>query len=392
MAVIFDQDAEAGESLARRIPLNRPAQSDTELEHIHAVLKGRHLSGDGAYTERCSRWLSGHLGGPAIRLVHSCTAALELAALLAELKAGDEVIVPSFTFPSAANAVVLRGAIPVFVDIRPDTLNLDENRVASAITPRTRMIVPTHYAGVCAEMDSIAELARPQDIWIVEDAAHALGARYHGRPAGALANMGCFSFHESKNIVSGEGGAIAMTDPQLIKRCDILREKGTNRRAFFNGEVDKYTWMDLGSSYLPSEVLAALLWSQLELFKTITDERLRQWQRYFDAFGELESKGLLRRPVVPAHCEHNAHIFYLLLPTRDRRDRLFRALADEGIMAPFHYVPLHSSPAGKRYGRADGPLEHTDDASSRLLRLPLFVGLGNNQDRVIDAVSRHVRV
>lgn len=369
---------------------NVPPVTGRELEYIGDAIGRRHLSGDGHYTKLCQEWLSREVGGGAVRLTHSCTAALEMAALLARLEPGDEVVMPSFTFVSTANAFALRGAIPVFVDIRPDTLNLDETLIEAAITPRTKAIVVVHYAGVCCEMDPIQAIAERYGLMVIEDAAQALSSTYRGRPAGGLSDIACFSFHETKNVVSGEGGAIAVNDAELVERADIIREKGTNRVAFRRGAVDKYTWLDLGSSYLPSEINAAYLWAQLENAQALTATRLRIWERYHLAFASAEAAGRVRRPVVPSHCRHNGHLYYLLMRDRADRDGLIEWLAQRQILAPFHYIPLHSAPGGRKYGRPAGDMAVTDATSERLIRLPLFDELGAAQASVIEKVLAYL--
>lgn len=373
----------------QRIGFNRSWLSGTEEVYLRAALDERHLHGDGSFTRRCQDLLSAMIGGEAL-LTASCTAALEMAAILCDLKPGDEVILPSYTFSSTANAVVLRGATPVFVDIRPDTLNIDEGRIEEAVTSRTRAIFPVHYAGICAEMDTIAEIARRHGLMVVEDAAQALGSSYHGRPAGGLGDLACFSFHATKNVVAGEGGALLVNRTELAARAHVVWEKGTNRRAFVEGRVDKYTWVDIGSSFLPSEITAAFLLAQLERVDDITADRLATWNLYHAAFEEPERKGSVIRPTVPAYCVHNGHLYYLLLPDRQARDRLGRTLAEDGIAAPSHYVPLHSSPAGRRFGRTCGELDVTDAVGDRLLRLPLYAGIGNHAEIVAERVLVHL--
>jgi len=363
-----------------------------ELAYLAEAIERGHLSGDGRFTAQCSARLAEMNGAARALLTHSCTGALEMAALLADVGPGDEVIMPSFTFVSTANAFVLRGATPVFVDIRSDTLNLDETLIEAAITPRTRVIVPVHYAGVACEMDPILLLARERGILVVEDAAQAVLSTYRGRPLGALGDMGALSFHETKNVMSGEGGALLLRDRAMVLRAEIIREKGTNRSAFFRGEVDKYSWVDIGSSYLPSEIIAAFLWAQLEDAEALTARRIAIWERYHAAFAELEREGLARRPIVPDHCVHNAHMYYLLRPSLGARQRVLNELRAAGIGAIFHYVPLHDSPAGVRYSRSVGDLPATRDAGERLIRLPLWIGvedhLGEIIDTTCDIVSR----
>jgi dTDP-4-amino-4,6-dideoxygalactose transaminase len=370
------------------IPFNRPYATGKELVYQGVALGNSHLSGDGAFTKRCHRWIEQRTGCAKALLTHSCTSALDMTALLLDLKSGDEVIMPSFTFVSTANAFVLRGAVPVFVDIRGDTLNLDERLIEAAITPRTRAIAPVHYAGVSCEMDSIMAIAKRHHLAIVEDAAQGVMASYKGRALGAIGDLGSFSFHETKNIISGEGGALLVNDPAMVSRAEIIREKGTDRERFFRGEVDKYTWQDLGSSFLPSEMIAAFLWAQLEEGERITRERLAIWDRYHAMLAPLEQSGLLRRPIVPADCQHNGHIYYVLIAPGIDRQGVLRELKNNGISAVFHYVPLHSAPAGLRFGRADGGLQLTTSLSERLIRLPMWVGLSEDQQqRVCDVLG-----
>lgn len=367
-----------------RIPFNWPHMTGKELYYIAEAHFNGSLAGDGPFTKRCHRWLEERSGCDTALLTHSCTAALEMAALLLDIQPGDEVIMPSYTFVSTANAFVLRGGVPVFVDIREDTLNLDETLIESAITPRTRAIVPVHYAGVACEMDEIMSIARRHGLMVVEDAAQGVMASYKGRALGSIGDLGAYSFHETKNVISGEGGALLVNQPDLALQAEIIREKGTDRSRFFRGEVDKYTWQEVGSSFLPGELIAAFLWAQLEEADRITRERLASWKRYHELLAPLEAKGVLRRPIVPAECEHNAHMYYVLLsPEIDRQDVLDQFKNNE-IWSVFHYVPLHSSPAGLRYGRAHGSLEVTNRQSERLVRLPLWVGLSQEQqDRVV---------
>jgi dTDP-4-amino-4,6-dideoxygalactose transaminase len=365
------------------IPFNRPFVTGNEQANIEQALKGHHLSGDGAFTRRCHQWLEARTGCARALLTHSCTSALDLAAILLDLKSGDEVIMPSFTFVSTANAFVLRGAVPVFVDIREDTLNLDEGLVEAAITSRTRAIAPVHYAGVACEMDPIVAIAKRHGLRIVEDAAQGIMASYKGTPLGAIGDLGTLSFHETKNIMSGEGGALLVNDPALALRAEIIREKGTDRGRFFRGEVDKYTWQDVGSSLLPSDLTAAFLWAQLEEAGPIGRARLAIWNGYHAMLAPLEQRGLLRRPVVPAHCTHNGHLYYVLLPRGADRGAVLGRLREAEIGAVFHYVPLHSSPAGLRFGRAHGDLTRTTDLSERLIRLPFWVGLKESQQQCV---------
>ncbi|MFC1688486.1 dTDP-4-amino-4,6-dideoxygalactose transaminase [Pseudomonadota bacterium] len=370
-----------------RIPFNKPYLAGKELWYItEAHAKGQ-LSGDGEFTRRCSAWLEQRTGCNKALLTHSCTAALEMSAILSDLGPGDEVITPSYTFVSTANAFVLRGAVPVFVDIRPDTLNLDETKVEEAITDKTRAIVPMHYAGVSCEMDAIMDIAKRHELTVIEDAAQGIMSTYKGRPLGSIGNMGTLSFHETKNIISGEGGAILLNGEREARRAEIIREKGTNRKAFFRGEVDKYSWVDIGSSFLPSDMIAAYLWAQMEEADAITKRRLMLWETYHRGLEALETKGLLRRPIIPAECQHNAHMYYILLPTAENRSALIEHLKSKGIHAVFHYVPLHSSEMGMKLGRPAGNLETTTELSSRLLRLPMWLGMEVHQDEIIQAIG-----
>ena len=373
------------------IPFNKPFMTGKELWHIAEAHASGHLAGDGAFTKQCTAWLERQTGARRAMLTTSCTAALEMAALLADVGSADEVIMPSYTFSSTANAFVLRGAVPVFVDIRRDTLNIDEAQIEAAITPRTRAIVPVHYAGVGCEMDAIIDIARRHDLLVIEDAAQGVMASYRERPLGTLGELGAFSFHETKNIISGEGGALLVNDPRFIERAEIIREKGTNRSQFFRGQVDKYTWVDVGSSYLPSEILAAFLWAQMEEAQAVNERRLRMWQTYYDAFAPLEDSGVVRRPIVPTHCRHNAHMFYLLLRDLESRTALIERLKQKGILAVFHYVPLGDSPAGRKFGRQVGSMQVTRSVSERLVRLPLWIGLEEHLPRIVEEVFASLR-
>jgi len=371
-----------------RIPFNQPFLTGRELEYISEAHRNHHLSGDGPFTKRCHAWLERTVGCPKALLTHSCTAALEMAAILVGIRPGDEVIMPSFTFVSTANAFVLRGGVPVFVDVREDTLNIDESKIEAAITPKTRAIVVVHYAGVACEMDDIQAVASRHGLVVIEDAAQAVLASYKGKPLGGLGALGALSFHETKNILCGEGGALLVNDPALADRAEVIREKGTDRSRFTRGEVDKYTWVDIGSSFLPGEVIAAFLWAQMEMAESITRRRKQIWARYQEAFTGLEAAGLARRPVVPTHALSNAHNYYLLLRDLETRDRLIRSLREDGIHAVFHYVPLHDSPAGRKFGRIGGPMEITRSVAERLVRLPLWLGLEAHQDEVIESCER----
>ena len=370
------------------IPFNRPFTTGREFLYVREAIENGHLSGSGPFTERCNRWLEQRVGSEQALLTHSCTAALEMAAMLLDIGPGDEVIMPSFTFVSTANAVVLRGGTPVFVDIREDTLNIDEGKVPAAITPRTRAILAVHYAGVGCAMSELLQIAEETATPLVEDAAQGILASYDDRPLGSFGSLAALSFHETKNVHCGEGGALLINDAALGERAEILLDKGTNRRRFFRGQVDKYSWVDIGSSYAPSEVNAAFLWAQLEEADAITAQRLAIWRTYHEAFADLEAHGAVRRPVIPGPCSHNAHMYYLLLPDLDSRSRLIDELRRVGIHAVFHYVPLHVSDGGRRFGRQAGDLNVTEDASERLVRLPLWAGMADEDvERVVDAVD-----
>lgn len=357
------------------ITFSKPVLTGNEEEYLTEALRSGRIAGDNFFTKKCHAWLERHVGCRKALLTTSGTHALEMAALLAEIQPGDEVIMPSFTFSSTANAFVLRGARIVFVDVRPDTLNLDETLVESAVTGRTRAIVPVHYAGVACEMDTILAMARRHGLVVIEDAAQGVMAGYRGRALGSLGDLGCYSFHETKNYTSGEGGALLVNDPRFAARAEILREKGTNRAQFFRGEVDKYTWLDCGSSYLPSDLIAAVLFSQLEIAERILRDRMRVWRHYHEAFEDLAAEGLVERPVVPPECTHNAHLYALRLADLGERTAFIAFLKERGIHAAFHYVPLHSSPAGLRFGRFHGEDRVTTRESERLVRLPLYCGL-----------------
>jgi len=372
------------------IPFNKPFMTGKELWYISQAHHHGQLAGDGMFTKRCHAWLEQQTGCSKALLTHSCTAALEMAALLADLQPGDEVIMPSYTFVSTANAFVLRGAIPVFVDIREDTLNINETLIEAAITVKTRAIVPVHYAGVSCEMETICAIANKHRLLVIEDAAQGVMAKYKGKPLGSIGDLGCLSFHETKNVISGEGGALLTNREDMAQRAEIIREKGTNRSQFFRGEVDKYTWVDVGSSYLPGEVIAAFLYAQMEEAESITRQRLAIWEVYHQGFADLEQQQLLRRPVIPQHCEHNAHMYYLLLPDAESRDRLLVRLKEQGVYAVFHYVPLHSSPAGKKFARQAGSLDVTENLAARLVRLPIWPELPDCE-RIIEIVSDFAR-
>ncbi len=355
------------------IPFNKPFIVGKELYYIaEATLKNQRLAGAGTFTKKCERWLADRLGSSTALLTHSCTAALEMAGLLCDLRLGDEVIMPSFTFVSTANAFALRGATPVFIDIRPDTLNLDEKLLKSAVTSRTKAIVPVHYAGVACEMDAINDIAFGNGITVIEDSAHSLLSSYKDRYLGSIGDFGCLSFHETKNVICGEGGALLVNREKFTERAEIIREKGTNRADFSRGAVDKYTWVDHGSSYLPSEITAAFLWAQLEKADEIIWKRKNLARMYDKLLGPLARKGLFRLPMASRQGASNGHIYYIVLDSQRTRDNLSRFLQTRSITAIFHYVPLHSSPAGKKFARISGSMRVTDEISERLLRLPLF--------------------
>lgn len=369
------------------IPFNQPAITGRELDCMRESLAGGHISGDGPFTKRCHQALEAATGAAKVLLTTSCTHALEMSALLLNLAPGDEVICPAFTFVSTVNAVVLRGARPVFVDIRPDTLNLDERLLEAAVTPRTRAILVVHYAGVGCEMDVILAVAARHGIPVVEDNAHGLFGRYRGRPLGSFGVLSTLSFHETKNLTCGEGGALVINDEAFATRAEIIREKGTNRARFYRGQVDKYTWLDIGSSYLPSDLLAAYLWAQLEARDTIQARRHAIWSAYRSELTSWAETHGVRLPVVPAHCEHPAHLFYLLLPSLDARQALLAHLRSQQILAVFHYQPLHLSDMGRTLGGQPGQCPVTEDIADRLVRLPFYFGLSDSdQARVIDAV------
>lgn len=375
--------------MAERIPFNKPFIVGKELYNIaEAVLDGW-IAGDGRFTERCHHLLQQRYGIVKALLTHSCTAALEMAALLCEVGPEDEVILPSYTFVSTVNAFVLRGARPRFVDIRPDTLNLDENLIEEAINERTKVIAPVHYAGVGCEMDRIMEVANKHGLLVVEDAAQALGATYRGQHLGTFGELGCYSFHETKNLISGEGGALAVNSPEFEDRAEILRQKGTNRAQFLRGEVDKYSWVDIGSSYLPSEIVAAFLLAQLENEDVINSKRMALWRQYHEALADLEEEGCLRRPQCPEHCSPNAHMYYILTADPDERQKLIKHLAEHDIKAVFHYVPLHTAPMGQKFGYGSGELPVTEELSERILRLPLYYELSDEGVlRVVEAIRQ----
>lgn len=370
------------------IPFNKPFMTGEEMHNIAEAHAHGHLSGDGPFTKRCHKWLEDRTGASKALLTHSCTAALEMAALLLDLQPGDEIIMPSFTFVSTANAFVLRGAVPVFVDVRPDTFNIDERLIEEAITERTRAVCVVHYAGVSCEMDAVSQIANRHGLAVIEDAAQGIMSTYKGKPLGTIGDLGALSFHETKNIICGEGGALLCRDASYAERAEIIREKGTNRSRFFRGQVDKYTWVDVGSSFLPGEVTAAFLAAQMAAAEDITQRRLAIWNTYHAWALSHEAAGHLQRPVVPDHCTHNAHMYQILLPDLDARTRFIEGMRSKGVNPVFHYIPLHSSPGGLKFGRYERALEVTDSISNRLVRFPLWLGLEPELDRVIDAADQ----
>ncbi len=357
------------------IRFNVPPFTGKEMDYIKKAVENQKICGDGEFTKKCNEWLENKTGTTKALLTTSCTHATEMAAILSNIKPGDEVIMPSYTFVSTADAFVLRGAKAVFVDVRPDTMNIDENLIEDAITEKTKAIVPVHYAGVSCEMDKIMEIANNHNLLVIEDAAQGIMSEYKGKALGTFGDYGCFSFHETKNFSMGEGGALLIRDKDNIEHAEIVREKGTNRAKFFRGQIDKYTWVDAGSSYLPSELNAAYLYAQLELANEITADRMHTWNMYFDAFEELENKERIERPFVPADCKHNAHMFYLKCKDLEERSAFIKFLGENGILAVFHYIPLHGAPAGKMFGRFNGEDVYTTKESERLVRLPLYYGL-----------------
>ena len=371
------------------INFNEPTLIGKELVYIKdAVIVQHMLCGDGKYTRKCDKWIEDNTGVSKAMLTTSCTHALEIAALLCEIKEGDEVIMPSYTFCSTADAFVLRGAKVVFVDIRPDTMNINEDLIEEAITDKTKAIIPVHYAGVGCEMDKIMAIAAKYNLKVIEDAAQGVKASYKGKALGSIGDYGCFSFHETKNYCMGEGGAILLRDPDMIEEAEIIREKGTNRSKFFRGQIDKYTWVDKGSSYLPSELNAAYLWAQLEMADEIQNYRMNIWNRYYKEFKALEESGKLRLPIIPTDCTHNAHMFYIITRSLEERTAFIQFMREKDILAVFHYIPLHSAPAGLKYGRFDGEDEVTTPYSERLVRLPLYYKLTDEDlQTVINAVK-----
>ncbi len=361
------------------IRFNVPPYTGKEIEYIKQAIKAQKICGDGEFTKKCSEWIEKRTGTDKCLLTTSCTHATELAALLSGIKEGDEVIMPSYTFVSTADAFVLRGARAVFVDIRPDTMNIDENKIEEAVTEKTKAIVPIHYAGVSCEMDTIMDIAKCHNLMVIEDAAQGILSTYKGRQLGTIGTFGCYSFHETKNYSMGEGGALLIQDGKYVEEAEIIREKGTNRSKFFRGQIDKYTWVNYGSSYLPSELNAAYLYAQLELADEILADRMESWNRYYEKLRPLYEEGKIELPVIPANCEHNAHMFYIKAKDLEERTALIKHLKEKDILAVFHYIPLHSAPAGKKFGRFSGEDVYTTKESERLLRLPLYYGLKPEQ-------------
>ncbi len=374
------------------IPFNKPPYLGTEPAFIQQAIDNMKICGDGPFTKQCNEWLEQRFHAQKALLTTSGTAALEMAALLCGIKPGDEVILPSYTFSSTATAFVLAGANLVFVDIRPDTMNIDESKIEAAITDKTKVIIPVHYAGVACEMDTILDLASKHHLKVVEDAAQGVMSTYKGKALGTIGDLGCYSFHETKNYSMGEGGALLINDPAHREKAEVLREKGTNRSKFYRGQVDKYTWVDYGSSYLPSDMNAAYLWAQLQQADRINEDRLRSWNRYYEGLSPLSEYGCIELPHIPAECTHNAHMFYLKCANVEERSALIDHLKEHGALAVFHYVPLHSSPAGRRFGRFVGEDAHTTRESDRLLRLPMYYGLDESDlDHVIDIITAFYR-
>lgn len=370
------------------IQFNIPPYTGREMDYIKEAIEKRKICGDGEFTKRCNQWIEKQSGTTKALLTTSCTHATEMAAILCGIQPGDEVIMPSYTFVSTADAFVLRGAKAVFVDIRPDTLNIDEKLIENAVTEKTKAIVPVHYAGISCEMDTIMDIARKYNLKVVEDAAQGVMAYYKGQALGTIGDFGCLSFHETKNLSMGEGGALLIKDQGMIEKAEIVREKGTNRSKFFRGQIDKYTWIDAGSSYLPSELNAAYLWAQMEMAKDIYDDRMRSWNTYYEGLSDLRDKGILELPVVPESCVHNAHMFYIKVSDLEERTKMIDYLKEHDVNAVFHYIPLHTAPAGVKYGEFRGEDRYTTKESERLIRLPLYYGLGKDVEKVIDAVRK----
>ena len=371
------------------ISFNVPPVVGTETKYIEEAIRNKKICGDGIFTKKCSKWIEEKTGTAKALLTTSCTHATEMAAILAGIQPGDEVIMPSYTFVSTADAFVLRGAKAVFVDIRPDTMNIDEKLIEPAITEKTKAIVPVHYAGVACEMDTICDIAQKNNLLVIEDAAQGVMSEYKGKALGTIGDYGCYSFHETKNYSMGEGGALLIRNPRDIEKAEIVREKGTDRSKFFRGEIDKYTWVDAGSSYLPSDLNAAYLWAQLEVADEIYNARMRIWNIYYDELKELENKGYIELPFIPEECVHNAHMFYIKVKDLNERQRLIQYLKEREIMSVFHYIPLHSAPAGRKYGTFVGEDKYTTKESERIMRLPLYYGLDSDEvERVVEEIKR----
>lgn len=371
------------------ISFNVPPYVGKEKEYIEQAIEKKKICGDGEFTKKCNRWLENKTGTAKALLTTSCTHATEMTALLSDIKPGDEVIMPSYTFVSTADAFVLRGATAVFVDIRPDTMNINEKLIEEAITDKTKAIVPVHYAGVSCEMDTIMDIAKRHNVKVIEDAAQGVMSEYKGKALGTIGDYGCYSFHETKNYSMGEGGALLIKNPADVEKAEIIREKGTNRSKFFRGQIDKYTWVAAGSSYLPSELNAAYLYAQLELADKIYEDRMNSWNRYYEMLSDLEKAGKIQLPVVPKECKHNAHMFYIKAKDLEERTALIDFLKANGVSSVFHYIPLHSAPAGKEFGRFNGEDRYTTKESERLLRLPMYYGLGDNVEYVTEKVKAY---
>jgi len=374
------------------IPFNKPYMTGKEFFYISEAESNFMLAGNGSFTMRCQKWLEKYKKSHKALLTNSCTAALEMAAIILNIQPGDEVIMPSYTYVSTANAFVLRGGVPVFVDIRTDTLNIDENLIEAAISPRTKAIVPMHYAGVACEMDAIMNIAIKYDLMVIEDTAQGIMATYKNKPLGSIGHLACLSFHETKNIISGQGGALLINNASLAPKALVVREHGTNRTQFTQGQVDKYTWHDIGSNYMLGEMVAAFLWAQMEEAEDITQKRLRSWEHYHKILAPIEEEGFIKRPVIPTNCQHNAHIYYILIAEGIDRKAVLDELLINEISSVFHYIPLHSSPAGKQYGKTHGELTNTNDLSNRLIRLPLWIGLSEPQQEKVAKVLKRVLV
>lgn len=373
----------------KMISFNVPPYCGKEEEYVIQAIRNHKICGDGEFTKKCSRWIEEKTGSPKVLLTTSCTHATEMAALLSEIQPGDEVIMPSYTFVSTADAFVLRGAKAVFVDIRPDTMNIDETKIEAAITKKTKAIVPVHYAGVACEMDTIMDIARRYNLLVIEDAAQGVMSTYKGKALGTIGDYGCYSFHETKNYSMGEGGALLIKNEDMIENAEILREKGTNRSKFFRGQIDKYTWVNYGSSYLPSELNAAYLWGELEMADEINENRLKSWNHYYQGLQHLAEQGKIELPVVPEGCVHNAHMFYIKAKDLEERTRVISYMKENGVGCVFHYIPLHSAPAGRKFGRFHGEDEYTTKESERLMRLPMYYGLKSEEiDYVIECLEK----